>query len=445
MATKNRCTPYLLFVVIVAAFSGFLYGYHTGVIAGALPFLTASFHLSSLEQGVVVSILLLGGVFGALVAGTLADRIGRKSTIGLTMALFAMGAVLSALSNAYATVLIGRLLSGIGVGIVSVAAPIYLAEVSLPKYRGSFVSLFQLAIAAGMLCSFAVSSLFAPSGNWRWMFAIGCFPALFQLLGVFFIPETPPWLLNQGLEEDALQTLQKLGKDHCLSHAKNAAAAHKDVHWKALLSPRFRFILAIGLTLSALQQITGVNTVFYYAPKIFETAGFPSSNAAISATLGIGVINLVTTALSVWLLDRIGRRPLLLIGTAGMTLSLAMLSYAFFVASSSISAISMISLMFYAASFAMGLGPVTWVVLSEIYPMQIRAKAMTMAIFINWVCNYLVCLTFPNLIHLLGGSGTFLLYALISALGFFFMYRFILETKSKSLDEIEKILSKRSL
>ncbi len=442
----ERCSAYLFYVVIVAAFGGFLYGYHTGVIAGALVFLTPFFHLSTIEQGMVVSILLVGGIFGALLAGTLADKIGRKRTIALTLTLFIMGALIISLCNSYEWLLIGRFVTGVGVGIISVAAPIYLAEVSPPHYRGSFVSLFQLAIASGILLSFIVNSIFASDGNWRWMFAVGCFPALLQMFAVFFLPETPSWLFRHGLEKHAIETLKKLRKDtHWLSQIdamKTAASLHKSGSWKSVLSPKLRAILIIGLILSALQQITGINTVFFYAPKIFESAGFTSSHAAITATLGIGIINVFITAFSVWLLDKMGRRQLLLIGAAGMGASLAFLSYAFFANSSSLGMISTVSLIAYVAFFAIGLGPVTWVILSEIYPLKIRAKAMTIAIFINWLCNYIVSLTFLNLVNQLGSSGTFLLYAVISVAAFWFIYRFIPETRGKSLEEIEKMVSK---
>jgi SP family galactose:H+ symporter-like MFS transporter len=439
MSNKNQsrecCSPYLLFVVIVG-----------GIISGALIFLTPSFHLKIVDQGMVVSIILIGGLVGALFAGSLADKIGRKRTIALTSSLFIFGAAIISLSNSYEVLLLGRFISGIGVGIISLCAPLYLAEVSPPHFRGSFVSLYQLFLAFGILFSFAINYFFAANAQWRWMFAIGIFPALLQMVALFFLPETPAWLFSCGKEKLAMDTLQLLRKDKGwmkqIDEMKSAAKPGKMGKWKDLFSTKMRFILLVGFTLSALQQVTGINTVIFYAPKIFGTAGFESTTGAIVATIGIGLINVLATGLSTWLLDRVGRRILLLIGVAGMAVSLGLLSVAFFTASSLIGNLSVISLMAYVAFFAIGIGPITWVILSEIYPMKIRGKAMTVAIFINWAFNYLVSLTFLNLIGTLGAQGAFLLYALISAFAFWFIYRFIPETQGKSLEEIERLVTK---
>lgn len=439
--TDERCSAYLFFVVIVVAFGGFLYGFHTGVISGALIFLTPSFHLEIAEQGMVVSIILLGGLVGALAAGALADHIGRKRTILASSILFILGAGLIALCNSYGYLLFGRFISGLGVGIVSLAAPLYLAEISPSRYRGSFVSLFQLAIAVGILVSFAVNYLFAASENWRWMFVMGIFPALVQMLALFFLPETPAWLFKRGFEKHALLIIARLRRDTLwkkqVDAMKNAAAPQERGGWKTLFSPKLRYILIIGSILSACQQITGINTVIFYAPKIFDVAGFHTTAGAIVATCGIGIINVLATGLSVWLLRKMGRRTLLLIGTVGMALSLAFLAIAFFTQWGFIGRVSVFSLMGYVAFFAIGLGPVTWVILSEIYPLKVRGKAMTVVIFVNWACTYLVSLTFLQLVAKLKIQGAFLLYALVSALAFWFIYRFIPETRGKSLEEIE--------
>jgi SP family galactose:H+ symporter-like MFS transporter len=446
MKSYDHSTPYLLFVVVVGAFSGFLYGYHTGVISGALAFLASSFHLNIADQAMVVSIILFGALLGALFAGSLADRMGRKRTIALTSALLVIGSVLISMSVSYEILLLGRFITGIGVGILSLSAPLYLAEISPEQLRGSYVSLYQLAIAIGILASYAVGYFFSDTGDWRWMFAFGIFPALLQGVALFFLPETPPWLFNRSMEKKAIGVLQKTRKGKQwmkhLDEMKSSAAPHKSGKWKALLSHKLRFVLFIGFILSAMQQITGINTVIFYAPKIFETAGFQSATGAIVATLGVGIVNVLATALSVWLLDRVGRRILLLIGTGGMTVFLSLLAIAFFSKSELIDQIAVVSLMAYVAFFAIGLGPVTWVMLSEIYPLKVRGKAMSIAIFINWSCNYLVSLTFLEFIELLGAFGTFLMYALISALSFWFMYRYIVETRGKSLEEIESLVTR---
>jgi MFS transporter, SP family, galactose:H+ symporter len=442
--TKERCTAFLLFAVVVSSLGGLLYGYHTGIISGALVFLTSSFHLSIADQAMVVSIILFGGLIGALGAGPIADKIGRKRAIAMTSVLFIIGAAMIALSESYAMILFSRFISGLGVGVISVAGPIYLAEISPPHYRGAFVACYQFALTVGILISFFINYLFAPSADWRWMFAIGIFPALFQIFALFFLPETPAWLFRNGFDEQGIKALQRLRRDkewtHQIEAMKSSASHHKHGNWKALLSHQLRFVMIIGFCLSVFQQITGISTVIFYAPKIFQTAGIASATGAILATLGIGIINVIATCFSTWILDRVGRRILLLIGIGGMALCLALLSLAYFLNVGMIDIIAFISLIGYVAFFAIGLGPVTWVVLSEIYPLKVRGKAMTVAAFGNWLFNYLVSLTFLDFIGKMGPEGIFLMYALISAGAFWFIYRYIPETKGKSLEEIENLL-----
>lgn len=443
---KERCSAFLFFVVIVAAFGGFLFGYHTGIISAALIYITPTFKLTIAQQGMLVSLILVGALFSALLAGGLADKIGRRRTIAITSALFIIGATINALSRSYEMLLLGRVITGFGVGIVSVCGPLYLAEVSPPRHRGTFVAFYQLAISLGILSSFVVGYLFSTSEDWRWMFAIGIFPALLQMLALFFLPDTPAWLFKQGLHNRAILTLGRLRKDkewmHQVDAMKSAANPQKIGSWKMLFSKQLRFVLLIGILLSSFQQITGVNIIIYYAPKIFQTAGFASTNGALLATLSIGIINVIATALSSWLLDKTGRRKLLITGSAGMALGLGFLATAFFVQSAMIGIIAVISLMAYVAFFAIGLGPVTWVVISEIYPLSIRGKAMTISLFVNWLFNYLVSLTFLDLIQKIGSEGTFFMYAVICIIAFAFVSRYLPETKGKTLEEIEALLIK---
>jgi SP family galactose:H+ symporter-like MFS transporter len=441
---NEKYTPYLLFAVFVACCGGLLFGYFTAVISGALIFVTPAFHLSVGEQGVVVSSLLIGCILGAAMGSSCTERMGRKKTIALSAVLFILSGLILVVSDSYGLLLFGRLVGGVAVGLTSLVCPLYIAEISPPRHRGTFVSSYQLAVTVGILLSFIVDYMLSESGNWRWMFALGLFPALIQMGCLFFISETPPWLLKQGKEEQALAVLKKLreGK-HWINQIdvmRSVASPHKVGTWATLLSPKLRFVLLIGLVLSSFQQITGINTVIYYAPKIFEIAGFTSSASALMATMGIGIINVLATLLSVWLLDRIGRRILLLVGVAGMALSLLLLSGAFFFSSSLIDKVSLCSLMAYVSFFAIGLGPVTWVLLSEIYPLKIRSKAMATAVFVNWGFNYLVSFVFLDLMHLFRAEGTFLLFALISIVALWFVYRFIPETRGKSLEEIESIM-----
>jgi sugar porter (SP) family MFS transporter len=414
------------------------------VIAGALVFLIPDFQLSAADQGMVVSIILLGGLAGALVAGRMADNLGRKRTIEVSSLLLILGAVMIVLCESYSILLLGRFLTGIGVGILTVAAPLYLGEIAPASKRGGCVALFQLLLTLGMGVSFLVNYLFADTGEWRWMFGVGIFPVVLQFILLLFLPETPSWLLTQGFEKRALQTLQKLRKDvEWKSHVQemeNSAKAPRSGIWKMLLSSKLRFVLVVGVCLSIAQLVTGINIVMFFAPKILQDAGFGSTTGALLATLGIGTVNFLATALSTWLLDRKGRRILLLIGIGGMALSLAGIALAFLVSVSFGAALSFMSMMTYVAFFAIGLGPVTWVLLAEIYPLKVRGLAMTVALFFNWLSNYLVALTFLDLVGWVGSGGTFLIYTVITLGAFLFVWRYIPETKGKSLEEIERQL-----
>jgi sugar porter (SP) family MFS transporter len=291
-----------------------------------------------------------------------------------------------------------------------------------------------------------VNYQYADAGEWRMMFAWGMAPALLLVAAGIFLPETPSWLMAHQREDAAVETFGKLRRDQHwkkgLAEMRRSASPHKHRGWKTLFESRFRFVLILGLCLSAFQQITGINTVIFYAPKIFQETGFSSASTAIFATVGIGIINVCATALSTWLLDRLGRRPLLLLGVGGMILSLLVLSGAFFIQSSSIDLIAVISLMCYVACFAIGFGPITWLILSEIYPLSIRGKATTVAISLNSLCNYAVSLAFLDLIGALGISGTFTVFAGISAIALAVIWRYVPETKGKRLEEIEKELIK---
>ncbi len=441
---KYRFTRYTLLSVLVATMGGFLFGYHTGIISGALIFLAPAFDMTPIAEGFVVSIILLGAVAGALVAGTLSDWLGRKKTILLTALICILGATMISVAHSFFFLSFGRALTGIGIGIISLNSPLYIAEISPPHYRGRFVSLNQLAITLGILVAYAVSLIYSNAGQWRMMFAIGVVPALIQIWGLIFIPETPSWLLMKQQEKKAVGVLQKLRRDtdwkaH-LGEMKKNAAPQKRGGWAVLLKPQLRFVLIIGILLNCFQQITGINTVIYYAPKIFQIAGFGSAFGAILATLGVGVVNTIFSVVSVWLLDKLGRRPLLIWGMAGMVVSLSILAVAFFTQSELIDLIAIVSLMIYVASFAIGLGPIPALFLSEIYPLKIRGKAMTLGTMSNWFFNYLISLTFLDLLDKLGASGTFCLYAGIGVLAFWFFWRYIPETKGKSLEEIEEQL-----
>jgi MFS transporter, SP family, galactose:H+ symporter len=404
-------------VVLFGTLGGFLFGYNTSIIAGALPFLKQSFNLSAFREGFIVSIALIGALLGSLIAGNLADRFGRKMATLMTAVVFIVGIWVTAQARSIDELLIGRFITGAGVGLSSVLAPLYLSEMSPTEFRGAIVSGNQFAIAIGILVAYAINYAFAAQGAWRYMFGLGMIPAIIQFFGFLALPETEQWKLSRGKKE-------------------------KKKSWKSFLEPKPRYLLAVGVILSAFQQITGVNAVIYFAPQIFLFAGFSKVTVSILATMGLGVINVLATLLSVWLMDRAGRRKLLLIGLVGMVVSLVILATAFITSMKAIDQIAIISLLGYIAFFAIGLGPVTWVILAEIYPLEIRGRAMAIACFVNWMCNTLVSLTFLDLVISLGTGGTFFLYAAFGVVGWWFVFRYIPETKGKSFEQIQKTIGK---
>jgi SP family galactose:H+ symporter-like MFS transporter len=435
-------TQHLVWAIAIAALGGFLFGYNTSVIAGALPFLANDLAISLLMQGVIVSMILIGALVGSLMGGGVADRFGRRVVIFVTAVILVFGCGLTMGAEGVKGLLIGRFITGFGVGLSSVVAPLYLAEISFAQRRGAVVSLYQLAITLGILVAYLVNYACASGGEWRLMFGLGALPALAQLLSFAGLPESPSWLLSKGSAEKANSILKRLYKSKSaieeLSHPLPEEGKKKG--WRALLKPSLLPVLCIGIVLSIFQQITGINAVIYYAPQVFSIAGFASISTSILATIGIGIINLLATLLSVWLIDRMGRRTLFIVGLIGMAISLSVLALAFFTESKAIDLIAVVSLMIYVCFFAISLGPLTWVVISEIYPLGVRGRAMSIAIGANWAFNYLVSLTFPSLISGIGGDGVFSLYACTCLLGLWFVYRYIPETRGKSLKEIQHIL-----
>ncbi len=415
MHRKYQFTWYSLFVSCVAALGGLLFGYNTSVISGVLLFITRDFPLTTLQEEVIVSTLLLGALLGALGGGILADRLGRKKTLFVTLALFLVGVLTLTEAGGFSALLIGRFISGLAVGIVSMAVPLYIAEMSPPENRGALVSLNQLCITLGILLAYIITFSFSPEGNWRAMFGFALLPILVQFIGLFFIPETPHWLLSH--------------------HKKEAHDTSAHTGWKELFSPTVRKPFLIGIGVAVFQSITGINTVIYYAPQIFELAGFGQAQTALLATILVGVINVIITILSLWLIDRLGRRPLLIGGLIGMALSLLLLGISFL--SHSSGTIAVAALLLYVAFFAVSLGPVAWLIISEVYPLGIRGRAMGIATFSNWLCNYFVSLTFLSLIQWLGSSSTFWLYAIICLLGLWFVIKLVPETKGKTFEEIQ--------
>ena len=440
--TKPATSRFVTMVSAISALAGLLFGYDTGVISGAILFVRKDFLLSTFQEEVVVAAVLLGAVAGAAFGGKLADALGRRKLLIQVAILFIIGAIGTALAPSPTLLAIGRVVVGVAIGIASFTAPLYISEVSPPAIRGKLVSLNQLMITLGIVVSYLADYGLADKEAWRWMFGLAAIPALILLIGLFFVPESPRWLMSRSQDDQARAVLQRIRESGDVSAELDEIKADLSLQeggWRELLNVSLRRPLIIGIGLAAFQQFTGINTVIYYAPTIFQLAGLRSASAAILATVGVGLVNVLLTIVALRLLDRVGRRPLLLWGLVGMVISLGVLGAAFLFASSSpiVAWLAVISLALYVACFAIGLGPVFWLLISEIYPLKIRGRAMGVATMMNWGSNLIVALTFLSLLHSLGRSATFWLYAVIGILAWFFVYRLVPETKGRTLEQID--------
>ena len=423
---------------------GLLFGYDTGVISGAELFFKNDFSLSVFALEVIVSGVLAGAAAGALLGGRLADIFGRRTLLILTALIFAAGAILCAAAPSPAILIVGRIIVGFGIGLSSSTVPVYISEVSPADARGWTVSLFQLAITIGIFLAYIVDYAFASIQGWRWMFGLAVVPAAIFAFGMFFLPESPRWLAKRGHHDAARAILARIRDTHDVDTELQEiehSLAHAQEHgnWKDLLSVRLRPALIVGIGLAVFQQVTGINTVIYYAPMIVQSAGISSASGAILTTAGIGIVNVLMTIVSMWLIDRIGRRPLLLTGIAGMVFTLGVLGWAFHSASptGALSWIAVISIMVYVASFAISLGPIFWLLISEIYPLKVRSSTEGVAATFNWGSNLLVSLTFLTLLHVIGATRTFWLYGVLAVGAWLFSYYLVPETKGRTLEEIE--------
>lgn len=439
MGKRFKFTWFSLFSAMIAAIGGFLLGFNQTVIAGALIFLENDFHLSTFQQELIVSILLIGALIGATFGGVLADKIGRKNSLFFSTILFFVGSALLATADTLVIVMIGRCICGLAVGIVSLVVPLYIAEISDPSDRGILVSLNQLAITLGILAAYIVSYVFASSGEWKSIFAVGLIPAIVLFFGLFFLPESPSYLSLIGEYEKAKKILSKIRLIRTDEEVVLKKETTKEkVKWKHVFDKSIRPALVVGIGISIFQQLSGINAIIFYAPKIFQMSGFVLAENAILASISIGIINVIMTLIALWLIDLVGRRPLLLIGLSGMFVSLSLLGASFLFLQNYLGLIALICIITYIAFFAISLGPIPWLLLSEIFPLGIRGRAMGIAFFVNWIVNYLVSLTFLTLAQILGTGGTFWLYAIVCILGLCFVYIKIPETKGKSFIQIQK-------
>lgn len=386
------------------------------MISGAIIFITKDFSLSTATQEFVVSVVLIGALIGALLAGGGADFLGRRLTLIAAGLLFAAGAIVSSLATSVAVLLAARLVVGIAIGLSSVTAPLYISEVAPPQTRGALVALYQWAITIGILLADIVDYAFAPSGNWRAMLVLAIVPALFLTAGMLVLPESPRWLFahNRGEEARAVLAHSRIDVDTAIADIQHSLSTHQAT-WREMVAPNVRWALFVGITLAVLQQVTGINTVIYYGPRIFQLAGYPGTSTAILATTVVAVVNVLATIIAIAFIDRVGRKPLLYAGVSGMGIALVILSVGFasHALTGSLGAIAVGSLILYVACFAFSLGPILWLLLAEIYPLPVRGRAMAIATAANWAGNFLVSIFFLSMLRRLGAPLTFGVYALL--------------------------------
>jgi sugar porter (SP) family MFS transporter len=434
---------HVLFGAGITALGGLLFGYDTGVISGALLFIGRDFPgLTSFDKELLTSILLIGAAIGALAAGRIADRVGRRPTVLVTAALFIVGVILAALSPSYGVLVGARVLIGLAVGSASMVVPLYIGEVVPPRIRGALVSFNQLAITSGILASYLVDYGLASSQNWRLMFGLAAIPAALMFAGMLLQHESPHWLIAQGREDEARQVLRRVRDDDDIEAEITQVrelSARRSV-FREVLNPAVRHVMIIGVALAVFQQITGINTIIYYAPTLLASAGFGNS-AALLANVVNGAVNVLMTIVAIRLLDRTGRRPLLLGGTAGMAAGMLVVALTFAIGGSHLHGgsayIAIAGLLLYTGSFAIGLGPVFWLLISEMYPVKIRGQAMSVATMANWGANFVVTISFLTLLSAIGNAGTFFLFAGLSIVALAYFQRQVPETKGRSLQEIE--------
>lgn len=435
---RNAGRGTVILTAAVAAVGGLLFGYDTSVISGAMLFLRSDFHLSSAQLEFAVGIALAGALVGSAVAGYSTDRWGRRTVLLGTGIGFGLFSVFSGLSWGLVSFSVARFFVGACIGVASLVTPLYLAEMSPARIRGALVSLNQLAITVGIVVAYFVDYALAAGRDWRWMFITAVFPAIILVAGMLVLPESPRWLARKGDRERALRGFYRLGRgDEAEAELREVEQAlqEEEEGFLGLFRSGFRMAVLVGVGLAILQQISGINTIIYYSPEILRISGYPSAKAAILAAAVIGVANVLVTVLSIFLVDRLGRRFLLLSGTAGMTAALALIGYAFY--RQAAGAVVFYEMIGYVVFFGIGLGPVMWLLISEIYPTKIRGKAMSLATLSVWGANWLVAGTFLSLIHAAGPAGTFWIFGFICILAFVFCLVFVPETKGKTLEAIE--------
>jgi SP family galactose:H+ symporter-like MFS transporter len=441
--TKSDVKPFVYVATGIASLGGLLFGYDSGVISGAILFVKNQFSLSATMEEIVVSVVLIGAIAGAAAGGALTNRFGRRRPLIWAGIIFTVSSVGTAFAPTVGWLIAARVVSGLGIGLASFISPMYIAEMVPARVRGALVAVNMLAITSGIVIAYLVDYAFSSTNNWRYMFGLAAIPSVALVIGMWRLPDSPRWLISKSKIEQATRILKRArissDVDPEIAGIRESLGKKGTGGKAGLLQPSLRMAMIVGLGMAVFQQITGINTVIYYAPTIFKFAGIKAAGSAILAGAALTGVMWLFHILSIFLLDRVGRRPLLLIGVAGQVIGLAILGAAFqFQQFASIkSYVAIGSLLIYVASFAMGLGPIFWLIISEIYPLEIRGPAMSFVTVTNWCANLLVAVTFLSLVAFMGRAGTFWLYGLLAICAWIFFYRLVPETKGKTLEQIE--------
>ena len=439
---RAQSLSYVVLLAATTAISGFLFGFDTAVINGVLLLLRREFALSNLQTEIAASSLLLGCLLGAAAASMIGDRYGRRKSLVAAALLFAFSSIGAALASTVTIFAVARLIGGLAIGLASVLTPVYIAEISPSKNRGTLVSLNQLAIVIGILSAYLVNWRVARFGesSWRWMLAVAALPSIAFLFGLLLIPESPRWLISIGDHNQGERVLARMFGEEMAKEQVEAveqAVAGEEGSWREVLSPNMRKRLAIGMLLALFSQITGINTVLYYG-SIIVSEHFPgqSTSMALIANVIIGTVNVLFTIVAMIFLDRWGRRAILMIASGGMAVALTLLVIGFNVGVSPL--LMLASILLYVAFFALGMGPGPWLIISEIFPTKVRGRAASIATSTLWSGTLLVTFTFLTLVKILNLGGTFAIYGALSAFCCIFVWKMVPETKGRTLEQIQQ-------
>jgi len=450
ISKKKRNKNLVVVIASIAATGGLLFGFDTGVISGAQNFLqdVNGWGISDSQLEWVTTAVLIGAVLGAALSGRVSDILGRKKVIIIAAVIFAFGAVFTGAAPSVSMLVVGRIVIGVAIGIASFSVPLYISEISPTKNRGALVTMNQLMITIGILVSYISDYLIANDANpfsWRWMFYVGFFPAIILLVGMFFVPETPRWLIGKGREEEGRRILDKVEDPELVEEAIQKIKADisresESASYSEIFKPWLRTALVIAIGIMFFQQFTGINTIIYYSPKIFKMAGIESNTLTILPAILLGAVNVLFTVVSILLLDKLGRRPLYFIGMIGMVIALFGVGLSFFFEESlgdSLAYFTVGAMFLYIIFFAVSMGPLGWLIISEVFPLKVRGVGMSIGSLSNWLFNGIVAFTFLKLVNAISAAGAFWLYGAIGVLAIFWGNKFIPETKGITLEKIE--------